>query len=100
MDHVFHFYHPERTILKKLIAIDSNSHLFLHGTNDFAEEWSGKISVCSSDPEVTSEIRFTVSKTAVFFKISKIEYVVLILYLVTSSESDWSKSVDYIILHF
>ena len=66
VDHVFHFYHPERTYMKKIIEIDTRSPLFLHdcgvipGGVDVREK-DGPIFVCSSDPEVICEIRSMVS---------------------------------------
>lgn len=65
VDRVFHFYHPERTFLKKVIDIDTEHPLF---TQDFGTERSkssnngvGKIFACASDPEVNCEIRSKVS---------------------------------------
>ena len=62
VDHVFHFYHPERTFLKKVIDIDTGHPLF---KQDFGTERSknsnGKIFACASDPEVNCEIHSIVS---------------------------------------
>lgn len=65
VDHVYHFYHPERTYLKKVINIDTQHILFLHnsateGIGGVSLD-GGKIFVCASDPEVTCEIRSIVS---------------------------------------
>ena len=60
---MFHFYHPERTFLKKSIDIDTEHPLFLHNT-DSQSAGSGvgdRIFVCASDQEVTCELRSMVS---------------------------------------
>lgn len=69
VDHIHHFYHPERTFLKRTVDIDTDHPLFLHGVGmgrggegvgEGGKEL-GKLYVCASDPEVTTEIRYTVS---------------------------------------
>ena len=68
VDRIHHFYHPERTFLKRTIDIDTDHPLFLHGVGVGGGRGGGgggkelgKLYVCASDPEVTTEIRYTVS---------------------------------------
>ena len=62
VDHVFHFYHPERTFLKKAIELDTEHPLFLHDVGpQLSTENQSHLYVCASDPEVTCDIRSTVS---------------------------------------
>ena len=67
VDQVFHFYHPERTFLKKAIEVDTEHPLFLHhvGPQVSTEEQS-RLYVCASDPEVTCDVRSTVSVICLF----------------------------------
>ncbi len=59
-DRVFHFYHPERTFLKKTITLDTQHPLWLYGGGSALGAEEDNVFVCSSDPEVTSEIRSVV----------------------------------------
>lgn len=66
VDQIFHFYHPERTFLKKVIDVDTEHPLFL--LNSSIEDISGRATntpcqlfACASDPTVTCEVRSMVS---------------------------------------
>lgn len=64
LDNVFHFYHPERTFFKKVIELDTEHPLFLHdhdaGTDLAGSREDKRLFTCTSDPEVTCELRSTV----------------------------------------
>ncbi len=62
VDRIFHFYHPERTFLKKVIDVDTEHPLFLlnssiESSSKRARSTPSQIFVCSSDPTVMCEVR-------------------------------------------
>ena len=66
IDQIFHFYHPERTFLKKMIDINTEHPLFvlnsnMEGGREGIRSSPGQVFACTSDPTVTCEIRSMVS---------------------------------------